>query len=79
MVFLLRPEADNRLLSGVFQSRLPSGQVALEFHYRVVRVWEVPVATILQGGLATLPLAPLADLRMRNSISLSKAHRPDRP
>ena len=62
VVFLLRPEAENRSLNGVFQSRLPSGQVVLEFHYRVIRVWDVPVKTILDGGLATLPLAPVADL-----------------
>ena len=43
VVILLRPEADHRSLNGVFQSRLPDGQVVLEFHYRVVRVWEVPV------------------------------------
>jgi predicted transposase YdaD len=62
VVILLRPEADDRLLNGAFRSRLPNGQVVLEFNYRVVRVWEVPVETILQGELAILPLAPLADL-----------------
>jgi predicted transposase YdaD len=62
VVILLRPEADHRSLNGVFQARLPSGPVVLEFHYRVVRVWEVPVETILHGELATLPLVQLADL-----------------
>jgi predicted transposase YdaD len=28
----------------------------------VVRAWQVPVASVLAGGLGTLPLAPLADL-----------------
>ena len=62
VVILLRREADKPTLSELYQSRLPDGQVVLEFRYRVVRVWEVPVETILHGGLATLPMAPLADL-----------------
>jgi predicted transposase YdaD len=64
VVFLLRPEADDSLLTGLFQSRLPNGQISLEFHYRIVRIWEVPAETVLRGGLATLPLLPLANLRI---------------
>jgi predicted transposase YdaD len=31
----------------------------LLFHYRVVRVWEIPPETFLSGGLGIVPLAPL--------------------
>ena len=36
----------------------------LEFHYGVVRLWQKPVASILAGGVGTLPLAPLAQVRV---------------
>ena len=58
---LLRPEADGPELSGHLQQQFPSGQVYLDFRYAVVRVWQRPVDEVLGGGLATLPLAPLAD------------------
>jgi predicted transposase YdaD len=38
----------------------PHAAGALEFRYQVVRLWETPVEPILEGGLGTLPLAPLA-------------------
>jgi hypothetical protein len=31
------------------------------FRYRVVRLWELPVETLLTGSLGLLPLAPLTD------------------
>ncbi|MCW5935333.1 MAG: hypothetical protein KIT45_13715 [Fimbriimonadia bacterium] len=40
--------------------QVPGGAGSLAFHYQVVRLWETPVETLLAGGLATLPLAPLA-------------------
>src|SRR5262249_49486907 len=33
----------------------------LVFRYRVIRVWEEPLAPLLAGGLGTLPLAALTD------------------
>jgi hypothetical protein len=62
IVVLLRPEADSKRLTGVLELRLPDGERIVEFVYRVVRVWEQPVEPILAGGLATLPMAPLADV-----------------
>jgi hypothetical protein len=44
----------------MLQHHLPDGQVYPEFRYLVVRVWQQPVDAVLAGGLATLPLAPLA-------------------
>jgi predicted transposase YdaD len=46
----------------LFQLRLPDGFLYHEFRYNVVRIWECPADQILAGGLATLPLAPLAKL-----------------
>jgi hypothetical protein len=34
----------------------------LQFHYRVISVWELPVETILQAGLSLLPLAPISSV-----------------
>ncbi len=61
VVVLLRREADRPELTGRLQQRLPDRQLVLDFHYRVVRVWQQPVDAVLAGGLATLPLAPLCD------------------
>ena len=33
---------------------------SLDFRYRVIRVWELPVERLLEGNVGTLPLAPLA-------------------
>lgn len=57
---LLRPEADGPELSGHLRHALPDGEVYLDFRYAVVRVWQQSVNEVLDGGLATLPLAPLA-------------------
>ena len=62
IVLLLRPEADGPAMSGLLQHRLPDGSLYHEFRYNVVRIWERPVEEILAGGLATLPLAPIADV-----------------
>ena len=54
---ILRPEADSPQLDGLWEQGLPDEEV-MTFHYRVIRVWQIPVADLLQGGLGTLPLAP---------------------
>lgn len=59
-VVMLRPEADHPGLTGINQHHHVSGDCYLEFHYHVVRVWQVPVESMLTGGIGTLPLAPLA-------------------
>ncbi len=61
-VILLRPEADSPALSGRVERGRASASPYLTFRYDVVRLWRLPVATILRGGLATLPLALLCDL-----------------
>ncbi|WP_394795909.1 Rpn family recombination-promoting nuclease/putative transposase [Armatimonas sp.] len=61
-VILLRPEADSPSLTGFIEKMRPNGTRYLTFEYEVVRLWKLPVASVLRGGLATLPLALLCDL-----------------
>ena len=61
-VFLLRKEADSPALTGTYERRHATGSAYLRFDYDVVRVWKLPVEPLLTGGLATLPLAPIADV-----------------
>jgi len=62
IVILLRPGADLGLLTGKlhYQGRKRKGK--MNFSYEVIRLWRVPVKRILEGGLGTLPLAPLCRL-----------------
>jgi predicted transposase YdaD len=50
-------------MTGLLQQKLPDGVIYHEFRYNVVRTWELPADEILAGGLATLPLAPLARVK----------------
>jgi predicted transposase YdaD len=63
IVLLLCPEADGPSVTGLLQHRLPDGLIYHEFRYNVVRTWERLPAEFLTGGLATLPLAPLASVK----------------
>jgi predicted transposase YdaD len=59
-IFILqRPDADGPTMSGRLEEELPDGTKYLLFEYTVLGVWELPVARILAGDLATLPLAPI--------------------
>jgi hypothetical protein len=60
VIVLLRPEADGSDLTGTLRHLLPDGTVYLEFGYRMMRVWQASVETVLSGGLGVLPLAPLS-------------------
>ena len=59
VVILLRPRADGPEMTGAVLHAV-GNEPYLEFHYRVLRIWEIPAADILAGGVGTLPLAPLA-------------------
>jgi len=61
VAILLRPKADGPEMTGVVQHTL-ADEHYLKFDYRVVRIWRKPVADILDGGVGTLPLAPLAEV-----------------
>jgi predicted transposase YdaD len=60
-VLLLRPAANSPRLTGLLQQGFPSEGPYLEFRYRVVRLWEQPLTSLLSGGLGLLPLAPVCD------------------
>jgi len=62
VVFLLRPEADGPGMRAGLQRQFPGEPAYLQFNFRVVRVWEQPVQVFLQGGVGTLPLAPLCNI-----------------
>jgi predicted transposase YdaD len=60
VVVLLRPQADLASLTGVYEQHLAGEPAYLTFRYQVIRVWQLPVARLLAGGLGTLPLAPIS-------------------
>ena len=59
VVYLLRPAATTPNLSNSVREALDD-RARPEFDYRLIRVWELPVAAVLAGGLATLSLTPIA-------------------
>ena len=61
VVVLLRPEANLRVINGVYERRLPQAAEPYRiFRYQVIRVWELPVQALLHGGLGQLALAPVS-------------------
>ncbi|GDX41279.1 hypothetical protein LBMAG21_15710 [Armatimonadota bacterium] len=58
-VFLLCPVADGTVMRQPVMKRFMGGEPYLQFHFRVVRLWQEPVEAFLEGGLGMLPLAPL--------------------
>jgi hypothetical protein len=63
VIVLLRPEADASHLTESYRYQPARGQSWVEFHYQLVRLWQRPVDTVLTGGVGTLPLAPLCDVK----------------
>lgn len=61
-VVLLRRQADHSNLTGQVRYEARPGRGGLDFRFEVVRLWQVPAADLLAGGLGTLPLAPLGQL-----------------
>ena len=57
---LLRPDADSRQLTGVYERGFAGEEAYLTFRYQVVRVWRLAPEPLLSGGLALLPLAPIS-------------------
>jgi predicted transposase YdaD len=65
MVVLLRESAEAGV-SGVLERGFSGEHPYLVFRYQVVRVWQIPVETILAGGVGILPLAPLSRVAERD-------------
>lgn len=61
VALLLRREANSPALTGMLRRRYTGGRRYDSFRYFVVRVWELPVETLMAGGIGTLPLALLTD------------------
>lgn len=57
---LLRPDAESPTLTGEYTRSFPGEAPYALLRYRVVRVWRIPPAQLLAGGLGTLPLAPIS-------------------
>jgi predicted transposase YdaD len=65
-VILLRSGIDFPGLNGLYRDRSRLDGREHRFPYRVIRLWRQPVEAVLAGGVATLPLAPLARTRQRD-------------
>jgi hypothetical protein len=58
---LLRKEADSTTaLTETWELGFDGEPPYNTFHYQVLRVWQLPPAQLLQGGLSSLPLAPIS-------------------
>src|SRR5438128_1383977 len=62
IVILLRPRADRGDLTGRVRYQARAGRSAMDFTFDVIRLWEVPVESLLVAGLGVLPLATLGRL-----------------
>lgn len=88
VVVLLWQKEDMAELTGLLQQSFPGEPPYLEFRYQVIRLWEQPVESLLQGGLGLLPLAPLSDVnraslpgvvhRVNDRLSKSAVDQPQR-
>jgi hypothetical protein len=67
VALLLVPSAEAPGMTGRYRVEAPLGE-PWEFAYRVVRVWQTPAQTLLEGPLALVPLAPISD------VPLNKLH-----
>jgi hypothetical protein len=66
VAILLRPEADSPALTGERQRGFQGEEAYRRFRYDVLRVWKVPVADMLGGGVGTLPLAPVSNVALED-------------
>lgn len=55
IIILLRPEADNRRLSGKIHYVGRPGRGRMMFNYEIIRLWRLPVETFLHGGCGFSP------------------------
>ena len=62
VAILLRPKADGPALTGKYEESFPDEEAHVMFRYRVLRLWEIPVERLLEGGLGLALFAPLGKL-----------------
>ena len=63
VVVLLAKQAHLSAINGIYSRRFEGEEPHLVFRYQVIRVWELPTQSLLEGGLGTLPLAPISNVR----------------
>jgi predicted transposase YdaD len=63
----LRPKADAANLTG--KLAYGSDDDGVQFKYKVIRMWQQPVETFLQGGLGLLPLATLCQMPANKALT----------
>ena len=63
LLVLLHPGADSPRLTGLYERGFPGEPFDVALRYHTLRVWEVPPAQWLAGGLGVVPLAPLGKVR----------------
>jgi hypothetical protein len=63
LLILLHRGADSRNVTGLYERGFPGEPFDAALRYRVLRVWEIPAATWLSGGLGLVPLAPLGSVQ----------------
>jgi hypothetical protein len=63
LLVVLHRGADSPQLTGYYERGFPDEPFDVALRYRVLRVWEVPSAQLLGGGLGLVPLAPLGDVQ----------------
>lgn len=61
VVILYRPTARSSTVKGGVSEHL-GDDASLEFRYRFIRVWQLPIDELLNGPIGTLPLAPIANI-----------------
>ncbi len=62
IVILLRPQAAHANLKGTVAYAPRPGKGKMDYGYEVIRLWKRPVAAMLAGDVATLPLAVLGKM-----------------
>lgn len=70
-VLLLRQQARHPNLTGRVQYAASPGRGKMDFGFELIPLWEIPADDLLQGALATLPLAVLG--RLPDTLRLTDA------
>ena len=68
VVIVLRPDAYRPTMTGRVRYAVDPTRGKMDFEYHVVKLWEIPVRTFLDGPVGLAPLAVLARLPGRGSV-----------
>src|SRR5205085_1945749 len=70
LLVLLHRGADSPQLTGWYERGFSGEPFDVALRYRTIRVWQVPAANWLAGGLGMVPLAPLGEVRQEDLPAL---------